>query len=134
MWISCPQQNRAAIKRTPNFWLHLQTNILHMLYKYTVMRAKIIILREMGRRRVPITLANKVTGEICLYHERPEPSAERTVPVLHILDGSYALPNKRRKLFEPRLIEAGSGSMKFSGLEFVDGGWYAQEWCCDFDY
>jgi hypothetical protein len=98
------------------------------------MRAKIIILREAGRPKVPITLANKVTGEICLFHERPNPSDERTVPVLHILDGSHALPAQRRKLFEPRLIQAGSGVMRFSGLEYVDGAWYAQEWRCDFDY
>ncbi|WP_417283743.1 hypothetical protein [Comamonas sp.] len=105
-----------------------------MLYKYTAMRVQIFILRELGRLKVPIAIANKVSGEISLYHERPDSSDERTVPVLHILDGSHALPAKRRKLFEPRLTYAGAGSMKFSGLEYVDGAWYAQEWRCDFDY
>ena len=88
------------------------------------MRAQIIILRELGRPHVPISIANKVTGDICLFHEYPDSSKDRTVPVLHILDGSHALPAKRRKLFEPRLIQAGSGSMRFAGLEYVDGAWY----------
>ncbi|WEE75682.1 hypothetical protein LZ683_16100 [Comamonas testosteroni] len=98
------------------------------------MGAKILILRELGHLKVPVGIANKVSGSITLYHERPSSSDERTVPVLHILDGSSALPAKRRKLFEPRITYMGSGTIKFSGLEYVDGGWYAQEWRCDFDY
>ncbi|MBS3018906.1 hypothetical protein DJFAAGMI_01641 [Comamonas sp. PE63] len=97
------------------------------------MNAKILILREFGRLKVPIGIANKASGSICLYHEHPSSSDERTVPVLHILDGSSALPAKRRKLFEPRITYMGSGTIKFSGLEYVDGAWYAQEWSCDFD-
>lgn len=104
------------------------------LYKYTDMRVKILILRELGRLKVPIGIANKVSGEIWLNHERPNSSDERTVPVLHILDGNYSPQAKRRKLYEPKLTDAGAGSLKFSGLENVDGAWYAQEWRCDFDY
>nr|WP_182312002.1 hypothetical protein [Comamonas testosteroni] len=71
------------------------------------MEAKILILRELGHLKVPVEIANKASGSITLYHERPSPSDERTVPVLHILDGSSALPAKRRKLFEPRITYMG---------------------------
>ena len=93
-----------------------------------------MILREFGRLKVSIGIANKASGSISLYHEHPSSSDERTVPVLHILDGSSALAAKRRKLFEPRITYMGSGTIKLSGLEYVDGAWYAQEWSCDFDY
>lgn len=54
------------------------------------MEAKILILRELGHLKVPVEIANKASGSITLYHERPSPSDERTVPVLHILDGVVA--------------------------------------------
>ena len=40
----------------------------------------------------------------------------------------------KNQLFEPRLIYACAGKMKFSGLEHCDRAWHAQEWSCEFDY
>ena len=73
------------------------------------MEAKILILRELGHLKVPVEIANKASGSITLYHERPSPSDERTVPVLHILDGSSALPAKGVVAQMPVAAEVGSG-------------------------
>ena len=97
------------------------------------MTVRIFILRELGRTHVPIGIAGKLVGQLSLQHERPSPSDERSVAVLQVLDGVHIYPSQRRKLYEPKLIEAYAGIMKFSGLEYVDGAWYAQEWRCEMD-
>jgi len=60
------------------------------------MNAKILILREFGRLKVPVGIANKASGSISLYHEHPSSSDERTVPVLHMSNGRQH-PFERRK-------------------------------------
>lgn len=91
------------------------------------MRAKVLILRELGALHVPIGISRKLRGDLILAHEKV-PGEERTVPVLRILG------IKDRALFDPRVVSIGSGTIKFAGLERVDRAWYAQEWSCDVFY
>ncbi|MCG3783355.1 hypothetical protein [Delftia acidovorans] len=92
------------------------------------MKVKVTILREAGARSYHRGPLQYVKGELDLLHA-PVPGEKRTVPVLRILgdDG-------KNQLFEPRLIYACAGKMKFSGLEHCDRAWHAQEWSCEFDY
>jgi len=92
------------------------------------MKVKVTILRAAGARIGHCGPSQYVKGELDLKHyEVPEQG--RTIPVLRIL-GDRA----NNQLYEPKLIYACAGKMKFSGLERCDRAWHAQEWSCDFDY
>lgn len=99
------------------------------------MLVKVFILRELGRTKVPIAMSHRIIGQLSLRHEHPDSTKDRTLPVLYVLDGNYDAMHmaRRPRLYEPKLTDAYAGVMKFSGLEYVDGAWYAQEWRCDFD-
>lgn len=99
------------------------------------MMVQVVILRELGRTKVPIAMSHRITGQLSLRHEHPDSTKDRTLPVLYVLDGNYDSVHmaKRPRLYDPKLIDAYAGVMKFSGLEYVDGAWYAQEWRCDFN-
>lgn len=92
------------------------------------MRVKVTILREAGARSYHRGPQQTVKGELDLKHYEV-PGERRTIPVLRILGDA-----RNNQLFDPRLIYACAGKMKFSGLEHCDHAWHAQEWSCEFDY
>ncbi|MBD9582945.1 hypothetical protein IB269_16255 [Delftia sp. DLF01] len=92
------------------------------------MKVKVTILRKAGARSYHRGPLQYVKGELDLKHYAV-PDQRRTIPVLRILGDSA-----NNQLFEPKLIYACAGKMKFSGLERCDRAWHAQEWSCEFDY
>lgn len=92
------------------------------------MKVKVTILREAGARSYHRGPQQTVKGELDLKHYEV-PGERRTIPVLRILGDA-----QNNQLFDPRLIYACAGKMKFSGLEHCDHAWHAQEWSCEFDY
>lgn len=92
------------------------------------MKVKVTILREAGARSYHRGPQQTVKGELDLKHYEV-PGERRTIAVLRILGDA-----RNNQLFDPRLIYACAGKMKFSGLEHCDHAWHAQEWSCEFDY
>ena len=89
------------------------------------MKAHVTLLRSGGRLSVPDRPTMRAVGELSLTHLRISPDEPRTVPVLQLLGASG------QELYEPKLTSVFVDTLKFSGLEFVGGAWYAQEWRCE---